>query len=253
MVTTPPPGAGDDALLAFVRESPIRRRAIVDHVRAWSRTLQPGSEVLDVGAGTAPYRAFFDHCRYRTHDWENSVHGGDVDVVGDLESGLTIPGGAFDGVLCTEVIEHTATPGRALAEIRRLLRPGGSLALTVPFVVPLHEEPFDFWRPTSHGLHRTLDHAGFTSIDVRPMTGWFGTAGEALRDYAFATTDPTGEVSVPQRLAIQGAKLSAVALGRWSHRLDRLDRRRALPVGWTVVCAAAASTPEHEEGTDDTR
>jgi SAM-dependent methyltransferase len=247
------PESGDTALIAFVRESPIRRRAIVDHVHAWSRALPPGTDLLDVGAGIAPYRAFFDHCRYRTQDWENSVHGGDIDLVGNLESGLSIPSGSFDAVLCTEVIEHTANPTRALAEIRRILRSGGSLALTVPFVVPLHEEPYDFWRPTSHGLRSALADAGFRSIDVQPMTGWFGTAGEALLDYAFATTGPNGGVSVSQRLAIQGSKLSAAVLSRWSHRLDRLDRRRALPVGWTVVCTAAASPLEHEEGGGGTR
>lgn len=225
----------DRELARFVAQSPIRRRTIVELVAAWSRSLPGGTDVLDVGAGTAPYRSLFGHCRYRTHDWENSVHPGEADLSGDLERGLPARDGEFGAVLCTEVLEHTADPRRALAEIRRILRPGGTLALSVPFVVPLHEEPYDFWRPTSHGLRLVLEQAGFTSVDVEPMSGWFGTVGEALHDYAFATVPPELPPSVGQRCVIQCAKLSSRVLVRWAPHLDRLDRRRALPLGWTAV------------------
>src|SRR5579863_3836356 len=34
-----------------------------------ARSVEPGSRVLDVGAGTAPYRSLFKHCRYETQDF----------------------------------------------------------------------------------------------------------------------------------------------------------------------------------------
>jgi SAM-dependent methyltransferase len=44
--------------------------------------------------------------------------------VGDIEA-LDVPDGAFDGALCRFAFHHLAVPGRALAELRRVVRPGG--------------------------------------------------------------------------------------------------------------------------------
>lgn len=50
------------------------------------------------------------------------------------ESGcLPFARGVFDGVLAIEVLEHFPEPARALAEIRRVLRPGGRLVASVPY------------------------------------------------------------------------------------------------------------------------
>jgi 2-polyprenyl-3-methyl-5-hydroxy-6-metoxy-1,4-benzoquinol methylase len=52
-------------------------------------------------------------------------------VVGDLLA-LPFEEGRFDVVVCTEVIEHTPEPGRAVTELARVLRPGGILVVTTP-------------------------------------------------------------------------------------------------------------------------
>ena len=51
-----------------------------------------------------------------------------------LGSGEALPytAGSFDGVLCTEVIEHVLNPKQVMEEIARVLRPGGFLAMSVP-------------------------------------------------------------------------------------------------------------------------
>ncbi len=59
---------------------------------------------------------------------------------------IPLEDGSFDTVLMTEVLEHLEEPARGLAEAGRLLRPGGKLILTTPFMWPLHEEPRDFFR-----------------------------------------------------------------------------------------------------------
>ena len=60
--------------------------------------------------------------------------------------------GAFDAVLFTQVLEHVPEPARVLAELHRILRPGGTLYLTAPLVWELHELPHDYYRYTSEGL-----------------------------------------------------------------------------------------------------
>ena len=50
---------------------------------------------------------------------------------GDVES-LTLPDSTYDQVLCMAVIEYLAAPRRAMAEIARILKPGGIAIVTVP-------------------------------------------------------------------------------------------------------------------------
>lgn len=62
----------------------------------------------------------------------------------------------FDYVVCTEVLEHTLQPFHAVDEIRRILKPGGKLFLSVPFNFRIHGPLPDCWRFTEHGLRALL-------------------------------------------------------------------------------------------------
>ena len=57
--------------------------------------------------------------------------GAGVGVRGDALR-LPFPDGAFDKVICAEVLEHLADDSSAMAELARVLRPGGLLAISVP-------------------------------------------------------------------------------------------------------------------------
>jgi SAM-dependent methyltransferase len=78
--------------------------------------------------------------------------------IGDIcNRNTALPDGSFDFVVCTEVLEHVLQPFAAAAELRRLLRPGGLLFVTVPFNFRIHGPLPDCWRFTEHGL-RALFH-----------------------------------------------------------------------------------------------
>ena len=71
------------------------------------------------------------------------------DVIGDL-CAMPLHGSSVDGMILTEVLEHCEHPFNAIREVRRVLKPGGLLLVTSPFVWPWHgtEEYRDFWRFT---------------------------------------------------------------------------------------------------------
>jgi SAM-dependent methyltransferase len=220
-------------LRAFVRESPIHRAALAAAVERAARDLPAGTRVLDAGAGAAPYRGLFAHCEYLTQDWPASVHATAhrADVVADLHD-LPIEDGRFGFVLCTEVLEHVADPARVLGELHRVLEPGGGLLLTAPFVFELHEEPYDHWRYTNHGLRRLLTDAGFSVGTIDPLTGWFSTLAQVLRNGGIAMRPADRRARPATRAVGFAAQASSVLLARVAGRLDTLDERRALPIGW---------------------
>ena len=67
----------------------------------------------------------------------------------------------FESVLCNQVLEHVFNPEEFIAEIHRVLTPGGRLILTVPFVWDEHEQPHDYARYSSFGLRSLLERNGF--------------------------------------------------------------------------------------------
>ncbi len=87
------------------------------------------SRVLEIGSydvnGSA--REFFEDCEYLGCDWRP---GPGVDVVGFAHE-LKYPDGSFDVVVSTECLEHDEYWRETLAAMKRMLKPGGLLLLTV--------------------------------------------------------------------------------------------------------------------------
>lgn len=125
-------------------------------------------EVLDVGCGTKPYRDYIPAARYVGMDIDTPELRamGTVDI---FYAGGKFPvaDGSFEAVLCSEVLEHIFNPGEFLAEIHRVLRPGGLLLLTTPFAWDEHLQPYDYGRYSSFGLRHVLESAGFDVVAQR--------------------------------------------------------------------------------------
>ena len=150
-------------------------------VRA-GQTIEAGQLVLDAGAGRAPYRGLFAHARYETADFL-AVKGKKYvqpDYVCDLAE-IPVEDARFDHVLLTQVLEHIPEPARVLAELHRVLKPGGTLWLTAPFFYAEHEKPYDFFRYTQFGLRHLLESAGFEVIELEWMEGYLGTLSYQAR------------------------------------------------------------------------
>jgi SAM-dependent methyltransferase len=138
-------------------------RFLVLHLESWR------GRVLDVGAGEAPWRELMREVEYVAVDVDSA------DAFGmrrkehvTYYDGKKLPfdDESFDHVLCTEVLEHVPKPESLLDDIKRVLKPGGSLVLTVPWSARLHHLPNDYTRFTRYRLKDMLETAGLSNITV---------------------------------------------------------------------------------------
>lgn len=126
--------------------------------------------LLDVGCGSQPYRRYFQKQEYVGLDLDTEANrqAGVADYFYD-GSCFPFPDASYDAVLCNQVLEHVFNPEEFLAEIRRVLKPGGRLLLTVPFVWDEHEQPYDCARYTSFGLHHLFEQQGLRWLEHRKL------------------------------------------------------------------------------------
>ena len=149
------------ALGFFVNPFWLCRRALYKRLCEYAPRLV--GTVLDFGCGTGPYRGLLTSATEYVgleYDSPDNRRRKRADLFYD---GWTIPleDGSMGNVLSTQTIEHVPNPERITAEWRRILRPGGKLLFTVPFMWPEHEMPYDFQRYTANGLRKLLEDNGF--------------------------------------------------------------------------------------------
>jgi SAM-dependent methyltransferase len=221
-----------EALRKFTAEIPFERRPILEFVMEVAAATDPGTTVLDLGAGNAPYRELFAHTSYLTSDWEESVHAGGrrADIVAPA-SVLPIESSGVGLVLCTQVLEHVADPGDVLRECRRILEPDGRIALTVPLVWQLHELPHDYYRYTPAGIEHLLVEAGFVDIEIRARNDAFTTLAQLM--FNVAATIGRASDGLDERR--EEAQRIMHMLAEQLARLAPLDVNRWLPLGYAAL------------------
>jgi len=147
---------------------------------------QMRNNVVDIGAGNAPYRNLYlnapDVNAYMSVDLHDSQYN-----TPDMEwDGKTLPlGNESAGTLVlTEVLEHCENPGEVLREAMRVLEPDGLLFLTIPFLWPLHDIPYDMGRYTPWALKKMLEDAGYAKIEIHALGGYDAAMAQMTGLYA---------------------------------------------------------------------
>ena len=180
----------------------------------------PAPDVLDLGCGTGESVDLFRSLEPRV-----SWTGADIDESPEVAErtrsdarfvtfdGERLPFGdaSFDLVYCKQVLEHVRRPAPLLAEVSRVLRPGGTFAGSTSHLEAFHSR--SVWNYTPYGLMLLLEEAGLELVEVRPvidaftLIAWraFGTPRFFYRWWA-RESPPYRAISLAARVA------------RWDHR-----------------------------------
>ena len=188
----------------------------------------PGGTVVDLGGG--PARAHYAVTRtpaaakrLRVLSVDLSEEAG-VDVRADAHA-IPLADASVDCVLCVSLLEYVASPSIVVNEIRRVLKPGGIVYLSTPFVFPYHPPPADRFRFSMTGLRQVA--CQFDEIKVGTNRGPASTFCHVLVHFV-AIAFSFGSI----RLYGWGLDVA-----KWLLFSDQVPR----PMDWTVSGGADSS------------
>ncbi|RYZ00073.1 MAG: class I SAM-dependent methyltransferase [Chitinophagaceae bacterium] len=165
----------------------------VEWIEASLKKIPAGLTILDAGAGESQFKKFCSHLKYIAQDfgqyhgdgevglhtgsWDNSK----LDIVSDIIS-IPLPDASVDAIMCTEVFEHIPNPVLAIREFGRLLKPGGYLLITAPFVSITHFAPYHFATGFNRYFyeHHLPEH-GFSIDDLQLNGSYFEFIAQETR------------------------------------------------------------------------
>lgn len=174
---------------------------IVKYLKKASEQIQPGSTIVDVGAGYSPYYELFQHkaAKYIAVDFVASLPPNEsrniIQVPGTSEK-LPLETESADVILSNQVLEHVIDERLSVSESFRVLKKGGVFIGSVPHISPIHLEPYDYRRFTNYGLKLLFEEAGFKIISIEGNGGVHRAMALSVTMDWFLTTHKEGEPQV---------------------------------------------------------
>jgi SAM-dependent methyltransferase len=147
-------------------------------------------KVLEIGPDASP-SSLQQRSAYTSWDTADSAsegfHGCSLTFPGCEEYKLPVEDNTYDTVVSANVLEHVRMPWRLLAELARVVQPGGHIVTVVPALYVFHQHPVDCWRVWPDGMHALHEWAGLQtvlaeySIESTTVADTIGVARKPLR------------------------------------------------------------------------
>lgn len=147
------------------------RRKILDRLLSEHADLYKG-RVMDIGGKD---RGKFKKPRNKVDQWfvvDISISN-NPDLLADVCDLKELESSQFDVVNATELFEHVSDPEQGLRECARVLKPSGSMIISMPFLYPIHADPSDFQRWTEHKWRQEAEAVGLEIEELVPMGRYF--------------------------------------------------------------------------------
>jgi SAM-dependent methyltransferase len=209
----------------------IVNRLTASNVQTAMNSFAVNSKILDVGSGEAPYWKHRQDCSWIGLD----IYPSQLETI-VVTPGLpwNLPSSSFDGVLCTQVLEHSFDFNLILAEINRTLKHGGILVISVPFLYPYHGAPQDYHRFTKFAMTQHLK--GYEIENLVQIGNYFET--QAVLKNVFL------EDKLKSRNTLRIIRILSFPLLMFFFTLNNLkalclrraDKNSNFPIGLILVC-----------------
>jgi len=203
---------------------PMLKMAIDEALATYAVPARPKARALDIGCGRQPFRTSLQDIGYQYVGMD--VHQNPEQTVfhfGAIDQPLpdSLAHETFDLLLVTEVLEHVADWSAAFQNFAALLSTDGIILITSPFIYPLHEIPYDFWRPTLHAIKFFADREGLEQLCSRSVgapADVLGTVLAACHIMPVSNT-PLSRITSKAFNLFRKIALRSLRRKRWSSRI----------------------------------
>ena len=158
--------------IAFIKLSKLlSRKGIYPFLNKEFSKIESNKRVLTIGSGGEINKLILDYSMHNNFD----ITSFDIDdkmnpdILGDICS-YDFANVKFDYIIIAEVLEHLHSPQKAVDNIYKILEEKGTVIVTVPFIFPIHETPYDYYRYTKYGL--SFLFRNFKDVDINERNSW---------------------------------------------------------------------------------
>lgn len=162
----------------------IRRFYVDEFYSRHIKMLKPDSVILDIGGTKLKKRGNFNvenygfQVKYLNINPETAP-----DFLCDASS-IPTEDNLFDGVICSEVLEHVEDPRPIMKEIFRVLKSEGAALVVVPFMYHVHADPYDFGRYTDYYWKQLAKDIGFREAQIEYQGTIYGVMANLIKLWA---------------------------------------------------------------------
>jgi SAM-dependent methyltransferase len=212
------------------------RRSNWRFLDATVKQLPTDALILDIGAGHGDFADIFTRRRYLALD---VVPYAEVHITCDLTQENPFAPGAFDAVVLMNVVEHVYRTRELFVAVSNLLKPGGIAVLTIPFLLKIHQPPFDFNRYTPYALQNIAEDHGLV---IEKMEGFYDPIHYLNEGIGNLWMDTLPAYSSGKRftgkMLLKGIQVLANMLSKMIGKgftTDPLQARSHSPLGFQVI------------------
>lgn len=224
----------------FVLKEPFYRLTILAFLLFASKLIGKNKNIIDVGAGEAPYKELFVGNKYYTSDFSQNIYHtkNKNDFICPADK-IPVKPNFFDAIICTEVLEHVPNPDQVFNEFHRILKRKGQLFITTPFIIQPHEVPYDYFRYTPYFYNEVFKKNNFKIKFIIPRGGSFTTTFNIILSviyFNYFNKKRSDKQKVKHNLLINNIyksfiKASIIVL----NFLDMVfDKKQIFPIGYSV-------------------
>lgn len=179
-----------------------------------------GGNILDVGCGEKPYKDWFAWIEQYTGI--DIMDGPAVDQIITANNPWPLQDSSFDTVLCSQVFEHMENLDLSIEEISRVIKPGGILIITVPFIYNEHGNPLDFRRLSCFGLKNLVGHK-YDIIDIRKEGGIGSTICVLFLNWVALSLDKNKPARILKAVGFPALLVISFVVNMAGYFVDKLD------------------------------